>query len=85
MGKSLSVLKRQRQNKKRRLMNKMRKTYLKTMLKKIRKVETKKEALELYPKVQRAIDRAAKKFGIIHENKAARLKSKILKYIHSLS
>lgn len=82
--KSLSVLKRIRQNRRRYLRNKARKERLKNAIKELKKITNKEEALKLFPKVQSIIDKAAK-WGIIHENKAARIKSKLAEYIASLS
>ncbi len=82
--KSLSVLKRIRQNRKRYLRNKVRKEKLKNAIKELKKITNKEEALKLFPKVQSIIDKAAK-VGIIHKNKAARIKSKLAAYISSLT
>lgn len=82
--KSLSVLKRIRQNRKRYLRNKARKEKLKNAIKEFKKIANKEEALKLFPKVQSIIDKAVK-VGIIHKNKAARIKSKLAAYITSLS
>jgi len=82
--KKLSVLKRIRQNRKRYLRNKVRKERLKEAIKELKKAINKEEALKLFPKVQSIIDKAAK-VGIIHKNKAARIKSKLAEYIASLS
>lgn len=79
-----SVLKRIRQNRKRYLRNKARKERLKGAIKELRKITNKEEALKLFPKVQSIIDKAVK-VGIIHRNKAARIKSKLTQYIASLS
>ncbi len=82
--KSLSVLKRIRQNRRRYLRNKARKERLKNAIKELKKITNKEEALKLFPKVQSIIDKAVK-VGIIHKNKAARIKSKLAEYIASLS
>lgn len=82
--KSRSVLKRIRQNRKRYLRNKARKEKLKSAIKELKKITNKDEALKLFPRVQSIIDKAVK-VGIIHKNKAARIKSKLAKYIASLS
>ncbi|MEO0086486.1 MAG: 30S ribosomal protein S20 [candidate division WOR-3 bacterium] len=81
---SLSVLKRIRQNRRRYLRNKARKERLKNAIKELKKITNKEEALKLFPKVQSIIDKAVK-VGIIHKNKAARIKSKLAEYIASLS
>lgn len=82
--KSPSVLKRIRQNRKRYLRNKARKERLKNAIKELKRTTNKEEALKLLPKVQSIIDKAAK-WGIIHKNKAARIKSKLIQRIASLS
>ena len=66
--------------------NESNKYYAKTMrnaLKTIRETTSKKEASELAPKMNAMIDRLAKK-RIIHSNKAANLKSSIVKHVNSL-
>ncbi len=78
--KSLSVLKRIRQNEKRRLRNKAYKTRIKNLIKKIareKEPEKNKTTLNLLYKY---VDKAVKK-GIIHENKGARIKSKAVKLL----
>jgi small subunit ribosomal protein S20 len=62
------------------------KYYAKTMrnaLKTLRETTTKKEAEELVPKMNAMIDRLAKRH-IIHSNKAANLKSSVIKHVNSL-
>ncbi len=83
MANHKSSLKRIRQTEKRRLHNKY---YAKTMrnaFKKIKQIDDKKTAEELYPKLVSMLDKLAKK-NIIHKNKAANLKSKVSKHINSL-
>jgi small subunit ribosomal protein S20 len=75
---SLSVLKRQRQNKRQQLRNRKRKKALKESIKEIRAAGSKAEALKLMPKVQKAIDKSAR-HNILHNNTARRLKSRIAK------
>ena len=73
-----------RQEQKRRLHNRY---YAKTMrnaVRKLRATKEKEEALQLYPSVQKALDKLAKT-NIIHKNKAANLKSKLALYINKLS
>ncbi len=60
--------------------------YAKTMrnaLKKIRNTSNKEEAGTLLPKVNSMLDKLAKR-NIIHANKAANLKSSIMKHVNSL-
>mgnify|MGYP003558167723 CR=1 FL=1 len=51
---------------------------------KLRATKEKEEALQLYPSVQKALDKLAKT-NIIHKNKASNLKSKLALYINKLS
>ncbi len=66
--------------------NESNKYYAKTMrnaLKDFRETTTRKEAAELLPKMNAMIDRLARRH-IIHNNKAANLKSSIEKHLNSL-
>ena len=83
MANHKSSEKRIRQSAKRKLLNKY---YAKTMrnaVRKLRATEDKAEALVLYPKVQKMLDKLAKT-NIIHKNKAANIKSSLTKHINSL-
>ncbi|MDR3047081.1 MAG: 30S ribosomal protein S20 [Bacteroidales bacterium] len=83
MANHKSALKRIRANNKRRLENRY---YAKTMrnsLKDIRLISNKEEAASKLPSVTSLIDRLAKK-GIIHKNKAANLKSGLMKKVNTL-
>ncbi len=83
MANHKSSLKSIRQAEKRRLHNRY---YAKTMrnaVRKLRATTDKAAALEMYPSVQKALDKLAKT-NIIHKNKAANLKSKLAKYIQKL-
>jgi small subunit ribosomal protein S20 len=76
-------LKRIRQDKVKNLHNRY---YAKTMrnaVRKLRAMTDKEEALKQYPAVQKIIDKLAK-VNVIHKNKAANIKSGILKHINSL-
>jgi small subunit ribosomal protein S20 len=76
-------MKRIRQTKTRTLHNKY---YAKTMrnaVRKLRAMTDKEEASELYPKVQKMLDKLAKT-NVIHKNKAANLKSSLCKHISKL-
>lgn len=75
--KSRSVLKSQRRAEKRRLLNKSKRTRLKTEIKKFMQAKNKKE---IFPSLQSLIDRLAQQH-IIHHNKAARLKSRLQRLI----
>lgn len=78
-----SAKKRIRQSEKRKLQNSY---YAKTMrnaVRKLRSLEDKDEALKMYPKVSSMIDKLAKR-NQIHDNKAANLKSKLMKHINKI-
>ena len=83
MANHKSSFKRIRETKKRTLHNKY---YAKTMrnaVRKLRATTDKTAAAEMYPKVQKMLDKLAKTH-IIHKNKASNLKSKLCKHIASL-
>ena len=83
MANHKSAEKRIRQTKTRTLHNKY---YAKTMrnaVGKRRATKDKNEALEMFPKVQKMLDKLAKQ-NIIHKNKAANLKSGLAAHINSL-
>ena len=83
MANHKSSLKRIRQEEKKRLHNRY---YAKTMrnaVRKLRATTDKAEAIALYPKVQKALDKLAKR-NYIHKNKAANLKSKLCAHIAKL-
>ncbi len=78
-----SAKKRLRQNMKRRLHNRYYAKSTRTAIKKIRRIHDKEEALKMYPQVASMIDKLAKR-NIIHKNKAARLKSRLMQHINKL-
>ena len=83
MANHKSSIKRIRQEEKRRLHNRY---YAKTMrnaVRKLRATTDKAEAVALYPKVQKMLDKLAK-VNIIHKNKASILKSKLAAHISKL-
>lgn len=83
MANHKSSLKRIRSNNSKRLANRY---YAKTMrnaLRDIKMITVKTEAEQQLPKVVSLIDKLAKK-GIIHKNKAANLKSGLMKKINNL-
>ena len=83
MANHKSSLKRIRQEQKKRLHNRY---YAKTMrnaVRKLRATNDKAVATEMYPLVQKALDKLAK-INVIHKNKAANLKSKLAKHINKL-
>ena len=77
-------LKRIRQNRVRKERNRYAHKSTRTAIKNLRNTEDKKTAQEALPKVSSMIDKLAKK-NIIHKNKASNLKSKLTKYVASLS
>ncbi len=84
MANHKSSIKRIRQEEKRRLHNRY---YAKTMrnaVRKLRATTDKAAAVEMYPSVQKILDKLAK-VNIIHANKAANLKSKLAKHIQKLA
>ena len=84
MANHKSVLKRIRQNEKRRLHNRY---YAKTMrnaVRGIRKMTDKAEAAEAVKKVESMLDKLGRK-SVISKNKAANLKSKLAKHISKLA
>ena len=83
MANHKSSLKRIRQDKVKTLHNRY---YAKTMrnaVRKLRNMTDKEEATKLYPTVQKMLDKLAKT-NIIHQNKAANLKSTLCKHVAAL-
>ena len=83
MANHKSSVKRIRQTTTRTLHNRY---YAKTMrnaVRKLRAMTNKEEAVALYPKVQKMLDKLAKT-KIIHKNKAANLKSSLCLHINKL-
>jgi len=83
MANHKSALKRVRQTAKRTLRNKYQHKTTRNAIKALRDSDNKKEATAMLPKVSSMIDRLAKR-NIIHNNKAANLKSKLSKHVASL-
>lgn len=84
MANHKSSVKRIRQTAARRLHNRY---YAKTMrnaVRKLRGTTDKAAAVELLPKVQKMLDKLAKR-NTIHKNKAANIKSGLMVYINKLS
>jgi small subunit ribosomal protein S20 len=79
-----SALKRIRQTEKRRLQNRYYKKSARTAIKNLRDLKDKAEAEKFLPKVVSMIDRLAKR-GNIHRNKAANLKSGLMKHINAMA
>lgn len=82
MANHKSALKRIRSNETKRLRNRYQHKTTRNAIKKLREAG-KEEAETLYPSVAGMIDKLAKK-NIIHNNKAANLKSQLAKHVASL-
>ncbi|MDR1004888.1 MAG: 30S ribosomal protein S20 [Prevotellaceae bacterium] len=83
MANHKSSLKRIRQEEKRRLHNRYYSKTMRNAVRKLRATTQKEEAVTLYPKVAKMLDKLAKT-SIIHKNKASNLKSKLALYINKL-
>ncbi len=83
MANHKSALKRIRSTEKKRVLNRYKHKTTRNAIKKLRELEDKKEAQAMLPSVVSLIDRLAKK-NIIHNNKAANLKSGLTKHIAAL-
>ena len=77
-------IKRERQDKKRRLNNVALMSKLKTSIKKFLSMSDQKEAKTLYRNTVKQIDKAASK-GLIKKNTASRRKSRITRHLNSIS
>jgi small subunit ribosomal protein S20 len=77
-----SAKKRLRQEQKRRARNRSTKSAIRTLERKVLEAKSAEEAREVRDELYAALDRAAAK-GVIHENKAARRKSRIAKHVES--
>ena len=78
-----SAKKRIRQGESRKLRNNYYAKTTRNAIKKLRSTKGKKEAEEMYSKVSSMIDKLAKR-NVIHDNKAANLKSKLSKQVNGL-
>lgn len=78
-----SALKRIRQSEKKRVHNRYFARSTRNAVKILRETTDKEEATALFPKVSAMLDKLAKK-NIIHNNKAANLKSSLAKYVNEL-
>jgi len=84
MANHKSAEKRNRQGEKRRTENRYYAKTTRNAIKKIRTSSDKEEVLKLIPKASSMLDKLAKK-GIIHKNKAANLKSSLMKHAMALA
>ena len=78
-----SAAKRVRQTESRRARNRVHRSKMRTMSKKLRGTEDASEARDLLVQVKSYVDRMSSK-GIIHKNKAAHTKSQLEKFVNSL-
>ncbi len=83
MANHKSALKRIRRNEAVRLRNRYQHKTVRNAIKKLRNEENKKEAQKMLPTVVGMIDKLAKR-NIIHSNKAANLKSKLMKKVAAM-
>lgn len=83
MANHKSSLKRIRSSETKRLRNRYQHRTTRNAIKKLRDLTTKKDAEALFPAVASMIDKLAKR-NIIHDNKAANLKSKLSKHVAAL-
>jgi len=83
MANHKSALKRIRSNESKRLRNKYQHKTTRNAIKRLRELTDKKEAEALLPSVVSMLDRLAKK-NIIHANKAANLKSNLVKHVAAI-
>jgi small subunit ribosomal protein S20 len=84
MANHKSAIKRIRANEKKRDLNRYQHKTARTFIKRLRKLENKEEAKELFSKVSSMLDRLAKK-NIIHKNKSANLKSSLAKHVNAIA
>ncbi|MCF8284071.1 MAG: 30S ribosomal protein S20 [Sphingobacteriales bacterium] len=84
MANHKSSIKRIRANATKRLRNRYQARSTRNAIKRLRTSSTKSEASDLLKKVTSMLDRLAKK-NVIHKNKAANNKSRLTKFVNSLS
>ena len=84
MANHKSSIKRIRQEEKRRLHNRYYGKTMRNAVRKLRATTSKEEAVALYPKVQKMLDKLAKT-NLIHKNKAANLKSSLALHVNALA
>ena len=83
MANHKSALKRIRNSETKRLRNRYQHKTARNAMKKLKELTKKKEAEKMLPEVVSMIDKLAKK-NIIHDNKAANLKSKLTRHVAAL-
>ena len=83
MANHKSALKRIRSNEAKRLTNRYQHKTTRNAIKKLREMDNAKDAQAFLPSVISMIDKLAKK-NVIHNNKAANLKSNLMKHVATL-
>lgn len=83
MANNASAKKRIRQSEKKRLHNRYYARTTRNAMKELRAKTDKSEATEMLPKVTSMLDMLAKR-NIIHKNKAANLKSKLMHFVNTM-
>ncbi|MGA9270171.1 MAG: 30S ribosomal protein S20 [Lutimonas sp.] len=83
MANHKSALKRIRSNEAKHLRNKYQHKTTRNAIKKLKSLEVKKEAEEMFPSVVSMIDKLAKR-NVIHNNKAANMKSQLAQHVAAL-
>ena len=83
MANHTSSLKRIRQDNVKTLHNRYKAKTMRNAVRKLRSMTDKEEAIKLYPVVQKMLDKLAKT-NVIHQNKAANLKSALCKHVAAL-
>ncbi len=78
-----SAIKRVRQNERRREHNRTQRSKLKTLVKNVYEIDDKEKAEEAFKKASAYLDKMASK-GIVHQNFAARRKSRLANYVNNL-
>ena len=84
MANHKSALKRIKQTETKRLLNKYKHKTARNAVRDLKATTNKKEAIVLLPKVSAMLDKLIKN-NILHKNKASNLKSKLTRYVNSLS
>lgn len=84
MANHKSAIKRIRANEAKRQRNRYQAKTVRTLVKKVRSIDNKEQVTKDLPEVLAAIDKLAKK-NVFHKNKAANLKSKLMKKANKLS
>ena len=84
MANHKSAIKRIRSNRAKFLRNRFQMRTTKSLVKRLKNMDTKAEAMEFFKQVTAAVDKLAKK-NIIHKNKAANTKSRLARMINGMT